>query len=184
MAYGSAFAADGEGEWVAPDGTRVAIRPIRPDDAAREQAFVQALSPQSRQQRFMNAVRELSPVQLAQFTRPDPAREFVLVALLRQEDGVETQLAVARFAIGDDATSCEFAIVVADAWQQRGIGHELMTRLIAEATRRGLRRMSGDVLSDNHGMLALARALGFSVSPAPGEPGVRQVILRLGLPRS
>ncbi len=182
MDYGLASVAEGEGEWIARDGTRVVVRPIGPDDAAREQAFVQALSPRSRQQRFMHAIRELSPVQLARFTRPDPACEFALAALLRAADGVETQLAVARFVTGDDAGSCEFAIVVADAWQQRGLGHELMARLIEEATRRGLRRMVGRVLADNQGMLALARALGFSVAPAPDEPGVRQVILMLGLP--
>ncbi len=61
------------------DGTRVTIRPIGPDDAQREQAFVRGLSPESRYFRFMTTLRELSPEMLDRFTHPDPAREVALV---------------------------------------------------------------------------------------------------------
>ena len=57
------------------------IRPIGPEDARREQAFVRGLSPESRYFRFMNTLRELSPEMLERFTHPDPAREIALVAL-------------------------------------------------------------------------------------------------------
>ena len=63
------------------DGTSVVIRPIGPEDAHREQAFVRGLSPESRYLRFMNTLRELSPEMLERFTHPDPAREIALVAL-------------------------------------------------------------------------------------------------------
>lgn len=169
-------------EWRAPDGTRLLIRPMRPEDAAREQAFVQALSPASRQLRFMNAVRELSPRQLQRFTDPDPAREFALVALRREPGRPDEQVAVARFALDQAGDRCEFAIAVADDWQRRGLGRHLMARLIEAAAARGLRVMWGRVSADNHGMLALARSLGFRISAARDEPGVRQVILRLDRP--
>lgn len=184
MTAASVGAGEAPGDWLAADGTRLAIRPIRPDDAAREQAFVRGLSPDSRQRRFMDAVRELAPAQLARFTRIDPAREVALVAL-RRVDGQredEEEVAVARFATDADGVGCEFAIVVADAWQRRGLGRHLMRRLIEAATRRGLRYIWGQVLADNHGMLALARSLGFAVEPVPQEPGLRRVILMLESP--
>jgi acetyltransferase len=169
-------------QWRAADGERLTIRPMQPGDAAREQAFVQALSSASRHLRFMNAVRELSPRQLQRFTHPDPAREFALVALRQQPGRPDEQVAVARFALDAADEGCEFAIVVADAWQRRGLGRYLMGRLIEAAAARGLHVLWGQVSADNAGMLALARALGFAVTTPGDEPGVRRVILRLDRP--
>jgi L-amino acid N-acyltransferase YncA len=54
-----------------------------------------------------------------------------------------------------------------------------MARLIEAAAARGLRAIWGQVSTENAGMLALARELGFGIRESGGEPGVRQVILRL-----
>jgi acetyltransferase len=179
MTYDPAEAPGASCEWRAADGTRLTIRPMRPEDAAREQAFVQGLSQASKQLRFMNAVRELSPRQLQRFTNPDPAREFALVALRQGAGRPDEQVAVARFALDADGEGCEFALAVADDWQRRGLGRFLMARLIEAAAARGLRIIWGQVSTDNAGMLALARSLGFGIVTQGGEPGVRQVILRL-----
>jgi len=179
MTYSPEHPREPQDVWIAVDGTALVIRPIDPDDAAREQAFVRELSPHSRRLRFMGALRELSPAQLARFTHIDVAREFALVALQRDADGNEVQVGVARFATRADARSCEFGIVIADAWQGRGLGRHLMTRLIRAAAGRGLQRMSGEVLADNHAMLALARSLGFTVEAAAGDPSLRHVVLLL-----
>jgi len=175
-----AVPAETAGEWRAADGARLWIRSIRPDDAALEQAFVRGLSAQSRHLRFMDAIRELSPLQLTRFTRIDLEREVAMVALQRREDGVEEQVAVARFVTLPDGEHCEFALAVADAWQRRGLGRHLMTQLVDLAVQRGLRTMTGEVLAGNDGMLALARSLGFAIEAVPGDPGARRVILTLG----
>jgi acetyltransferase len=168
-----------EGRWTAADGSTLLIRSIRPEDASLEAAFVRDLSPQSRQLRFMSALRELTPLQLERFTRIDPAREVALVALGRDPQGLERQVAVARYVVDATGRRCEFAIAVADAWQRRGLGKHLMERLIAAARRGGLEAISGTVLAGNEGMLALARRLGFTVAALPGEPGLRRVTLML-----
>ncbi len=180
MTYDAPGEEEPASEWRAADGTTLLVRPIQPGDAAREQAFVRALSPASRQLRFMDAVRELSPRQLERFTHPDPARELALVALRRDRREPDDQVAVARFALDDRGACCEFAVVVADDWQRRGLGRHLMTRLIAAATARGLREIRGEVSADNHGMLALARSLGFSTDAMPGDARLRRVSLALG----
>lgn len=145
------------------DGTAIEIRPIRPEDAGIEQEFVRNLSNESRFFRFMDAVRELTPRMLAHFTRLDYDRHMALIAVT-QVDGKEIEIAVARYVVAVDGSSCEFAIVVADAWQGRGIGARLMRSLISAARARGLRTMYGEVLAGNSKMLRFTRRLGFRAS--------------------
>jgi acetyltransferase len=167
------------------DGTPVLIRPIGPEDAAREQAFVRALSPESRYLRFLSTLHELSPEMLDRFTHPDPEREIALVALAAtpardaQTAGEPVQIGVARCVRGPDSRRGEFAIVVADAVQGKGLGTLLMQALLDTARACGVRRMEGLVLATNHRMLALMTALGFAIHTAPDDPRMRLVVKEL-----
>ena len=145
---------------ILPDGTDLAIRPIRPEDAALEQAFVHGLSETSRHFRFAGALQDLSPAMLARFTQIDYDREMALIAVVGQGDA-ETEIGVARYVINPDGESCEFALVVADAWQHKGISHRLMNALMDVARNKGLRHMEGTVPADNRTMLNLVATLGF-----------------------
>jgi acetyltransferase len=163
--------------WQPNQGPPVTLRPIRPEDAAIEQAFVQSLSAESRQLRFMNAMRELTPVMLARFTQIDYDREMALIATI--EDNGEREIGVVRYVTNPDGESCEFALVVADEWQRRGLGRRMMTLLIDVARARGLREMIGHVLAENRSMLRLSESLGFVVGESTEGPQVRHVALAL-----
>jgi len=165
-------------EWRAADGARVVMRPIRPEDAEIEQAFVRKLSPESRYFRFMDTIRELTPQMLVRFTQIDYDREMAFIAVTR-EGNAETEVGVARYVTNPDGSSCEFAIVVADDWQRRGLGRRLMTQLIEVARARGLARMVGHILATNRGMVTLAASLGFNVAESPDDPTVRRATLTL-----
>ncbi len=149
--------------WQLPDGTDVTIRPIRPEDADIEQEFIRNLSDESRYFRFMQSLHELTPTMLVRFTQIDYDREMALVVVTEQ-DGKELELGVARYAINPDGESCEFALVVADQWQHRGIAQQLMTSLMDAARAKGLKVMQGEVLSSNHNMLKLMNKLGFTAT--------------------
>ncbi|TSA48759.1 MAG: GNAT family N-acetyltransferase [Nitrosomonadales bacterium] len=164
--------------WQLADGTDITIRPIRSEDAEIEQAFVRAMSEESRYFRFMDTQRELTPTMLSRFTQIDYDREMALVATV-EEGGREIQVGVARHAINPDGSSCEFAMAVADAWQGHGIGHKLLTSLIEEARDKGLATMEGDVLTSNTNMLQLAQALGFVISSHPEDMMLKRVVKRL-----
>ena len=170
------------------DGTRIVIRPIRPEDREIEKQFVQNLSDETRYFRFLNAIRELSERMLTQFTRIDYFNQMALIAVI-QENGREIEIGVARYIVDPDGRNCEFAIVIADAWQGRGIGSRLMMQLMEAARNRGLETMEGLVLASNHKMLSLMAALGFRIEAAAGEPTLRRVVNQLdvqpaaGLPR-
>jgi acetyltransferase len=159
-------------------GNAVALRPIRPEDAEMEQAFVRRLSAASRYFRFMGAVRELTPTMLMRFTQIDYDREMAFVAVHREGD-CEIEIAVARYITNPDGASCEFAAVVDDAWQRRGLGRIMMQRLIEVARERGLKTMIGYIVANNQGMLALCMRLGFAIEHMSDEADVRRATLTL-----
>jgi acetyltransferase len=162
-----------------PDGTNIVVRPIRPEDAAIEQSFVRNLSERAKYFRFMQTLDELTPSMLARFTQIDYDREMALIAVVSQSDGSEVEVGVCRYVTNPDGKSCEFAIVVADEWQRRGIAHRLMGQLMEAARHRSLEVMEGDILASNHEMLALAVTLGFTVVPSQDDPGIRRANKRL-----
>lgn len=151
------------------DGTPVTLRPICAADARMEQQFVRSLSDETRYFRFMDMLRELSPGMLRQMTEIDYHDRMAFIAVVSHA-GAETQIAVARYAVLPDGESCEFAIVVGDDWQGKGVGAPLMRLLIESARRRGLKTMIGDVLAGNSRMLQFVAKLGFRAAIDPQDP--------------
>ena len=153
------------------DGSEVLIRPIRADDKALEQDFVQHLSPDSRYRRFMSTLKELPPGKLRYLTEIDYVKHLALVAIIEQ-DGVQTEIGVARYVANPDGVSCEFAIALDDAWQGSGLAGILMLTLLDAARARGMQRMEAFILASNDKMIKFAKQLGFSVHRDPDDPGM------------
>ncbi len=156
------------------DGSEITLRPIRPEDAEMEQAFVKSLSEDTRYFRFMDALRELPRSLLVRFTQLDYQREMAIIALTGTGDA-EQQIAVARYTTNPDGESCEFAVVIADAWQGKGLGKTLMRYLMEIAGNRGLNIMEGEVLGANPNMLHLMASLGFTSRTSLEDPAIRMV---------
>jgi len=126
------------------------------------------------------------------FGRRRPGWGLVVISILEVTiiattvaDGAEQQVGVARYVRGDTpetAHVAEFAVVIADAWQHRGVAHKLMRKLIDAAADAGVRQLADITLFDNVAMLALARKLGFKVRRDPGNPNVTQLRLALQAP--
>ncbi|WP_199101956.1 bifunctional acetate--CoA ligase family protein/GNAT family N-acetyltransferase [Aquitalea sp. ASV11] len=150
------------------DGMKVTIRPVRPEDAEMQQEFVRMLSDESRYNRYMSSIKQLSQTMLVRFTQLDYDREMALAMTCETENGEEQQ-AVARFITDPDNEGCEFALEVADKWQGKGIGYILMNALFDAAREQGLTVMRGEVLAGNKGMLKLMHKLGFTVETHPED---------------
>jgi acetyltransferase len=157
----------------AADGTEYRIRPITPDDAERERAFIAGLSAESRYRRFMHALAEASPAFIEQLVHIDRHLHMALVAV--SGDGPDERIVgVARYAADEGGIDCEFAVVVADQWQGRGLGTTLARLLFDYAASQGFRMIYGIVQADNVRMLELARFLGLEVEPPrPRQDTVR-----------
>lgn len=161
--------------WQLADGTDVTVRPIRPEDAQMEQAFVTNLSPESKYFRFMQSLESLTPSMLQRLTQIDYDREMALVAVVKDCTPTASMLGVVRYISNPDRQSCEFALTVADSSQKMGIGRQLMQRLMTVARDRGIEVMEGEVLANNTKMLKLCERLGFRVQTDKDDPEVVQV---------
>jgi acetyltransferase len=156
------------------DGTWITIRPIGPEDAEREQAFVRGLSPESRYYRFMGTLRELSADMLYRFTHPDFRRDLALAALAGSDPDAY-QVGAGQLAVDPDGAAGEFAVMVADHWQNRGVGGRLMSELLRAARALGLKQIWGDILADNRRMLKLMGSQGFDIRRT-ADPLVRRAV--------
>jgi acetyltransferase len=110
----------------------------------------------------------------------DYDREMALVAEVRSASGGREIAAVGRLSRDRDGRNgAEFALLVADAWQKRGVGRALLRRLVEVARREGLARVYADILVSNTGMQHLCEQLGFTIDTLP-DAGVLPAVLELG----
>jgi len=154
------------------DGVSLLIRPIQPEDAERDRAFVARLSPETLYFRFMMPVRELSAAMIERFTQIDYGRELALVGITG-EGAQQMMVAVARITPTTVPARCEFAIVVEDNMHGNGLARALMRRLFDAARSRGYKEMEGAVLRENPRMLKFCESLGFEILPNPDDSNER-----------
>jgi acetyltransferase len=160
------------------DGRAVMIRPIRPEDEPRAREFFDQLSGEARQQRFMKFVHAVSEKLVHFFTHVDYDRHMAFVCEATVAGRPEL-VGESRYIANPDGRSCEFAVVVADAWHKTGVAGLLMEALIRAAQARGFETMEGLVLRENHDMLKFVRALGFEATPDPVESTMMRVEKKL-----
>lgn len=160
------------------DGSHVLVRPIKPEDRERENAFIGRLSPEARHFRFLGEMREASPALLDQLVNVDHHNDVALVALVH-DDGELREVGVSRYSTSGDDKQCECAVTVADDWRHRGLAVVLMRHLIDVARRNGFRRMFSMDSAANEAMRELASYLGFDRKRDPED--ATQVIHTLEL---
>ncbi|WP_296223727.1 GNAT family N-acetyltransferase [Ralstonia sp. UBA689] len=162
--------------WTMHDGSVATVRPILPQDAPLEAALVEGLSSESRYARFLVGGGRLSDEMLAAYTQIDYVNHMALIVSVACADGSgEVLIADGRFVIEDGVA--EFAMLVADAWQGKGVGRRLFATLVRAARASGAREVFGEVLSTNRRMIGLARDAGFRVATVPGDATVCTVRL-------
>ena len=146
--------------WLCQDGRSVLLRPIRPEDEPLERALIAGLSPESSRFRFFQIIKDITHNMLSRFCNIDYDREMAIIAEYTLGD-VRREVGVSRLII-ESKDRAEFAVVVADDFQNCGLGLKLCDMLIGIAQDRGLRSIFGIVLNDNVKMINLARKLGFT----------------------
>ncbi|MFP5309985.1 MAG: GNAT family N-acetyltransferase [Actinomycetes bacterium] len=171
-----------EHDHVLPDGTTIHLRRLRPDDRQRLFGMWERTSEASRRARFHGPF-DLTDENVGRFTDLDPDHQFAVAATLgRGED--ERVVAVARYERDpDEPGHAEFAALVEDDQQGRGIGTVIVREVAQQALEDGVRRLSGDVLADNARMLRLIRDIGleFHSVHEPGGGSVVRADLELGI---
>jgi len=165
---------------VLPDGTRILVRPLKPEDAALYPAFASDVTLNDARLRFFAPVNKLSEGRIAQLTRLDYSRAMAFIAI---EEATGEMLGVVRLH-RDGKNGGEFAVIVRSSLKGNGLGWLLMQRMIEYAKAKALKQVQGHVLAENKAMLRMCERLGFRIADDPTEPGVKTVTLPLEQPEA
>jgi acetyltransferase len=102
--------------------------------------------------------------------------EMALVALHTNAAGEPEIVGVGRLLMERNRNEAEFAVLVSDEFQGRGMGTELLRRLVEIGRREHIARIVGYILSNNSAMLHACKYLGFRHEHEFGDPMVRSII--------
>ncbi len=163
--------------WTLKDGTGVTIRPIRPEDEPAMVHFHETLSERSVYYRYfhlINLEQRITHERLTRICFIDYDREMALVAERRNPATGESEiLGVGRMSKVFGTNEAEVAVLISDAWQGRGLGKELLARLLIVGADEKLDRLTADILPDNRDVQRLCEKLGFSLKHSLDDEVVR-----------
>jgi len=162
------------------DGSRVLLRPIRPEDEPNHHALIAQTEKEDLRFRFFTAIGEMSHAQMARLTQIDYVREMAFIAVPADDPARET-LGVVRIVADADNHTAEYAILVRSDTHGAGVGRCLMEKIIRYCRARGIHRIVGDVLAANRPMLKLAEELGFKRARFV-DADIVELVLELGAP--
>jgi len=158
------------------DGTYVLVREIQPGDAPALQRLVSRLSEQTIHLRYFGPMKQLSDKQARYFAEVNGQDRYALVAL--DPENEEEVVAVVRYDREKGTDRAEYAALVEDRLQGRGLGIALTRSLIEAARERGIRDFEALVLPENRAMLHLLRSLGLP-ERVRQEDGIRRISVDL-----
>ncbi len=141
------------------DGTRVPVRRVRVGDAAALQRLVGRSSDRSVELRFFGPLKALSDDMARRFADVDGRDKFALVAL--NPESPEEIVGVVRYARVGDQDGAEYAALIEDRFQGKGLGIRLTRCLIEAARENGIGYLYALVKRENADMLRLLRHLDF-----------------------
>ncbi|MEQ9234677.1 bifunctional acetate--CoA ligase family protein/GNAT family N-acetyltransferase [Coleofasciculus sp. E2-BRE-01] len=159
--------------WQLNDGTPITIRPIRPEDEPLIVQFHQTLSEESVYLRYfslMKLSRRIAHERLTRICFIDYDREMALVADYKNpQTGEHEILGVARLSKMHGINEGEFAMLISDPYQRRGLGTELLKRIIQVGRQEKLTRITADILAENVPMQKVAEKVGFHLERAGND---------------
>jgi len=168
-----AYPAEFESTATLSDGSRVFVRPIRPDDEPLMREMFYSFTEQTVHLRFHTFVRAMPHDRLQVFCNVDYDTEMALIGLVGEGEEQEV-VAVARYIADPAKQVAELAFVIRDDWQRKGLGTYLFCRLTETARSNGISRFEADVLVDNSGMLKIFHRSGLGIRTTT-EAGVVHV---------
>ena len=157
------------------DGTEIFLRPIKETDDSLLLELFNSLSRETVHLRFFSTLKYMPKEQLEKLTHIDYDKQMAIVALL-QTDGRERMVAVGRYNLmGDEPGAAEFAIVVQDALQGRGIGSTVLYHLAHVAKLQNVRVIVGYIMNENRRMFGALKKSRLTMSQKFWDRGITRV---------
>jgi acetyltransferase len=145
---------------------KVFLRPIMAEDEPRHKKFIDDLSENTKRYRFFKVIDKTRGDFVKRYTQIDYAREIGIIAEI-EDEGVKKTIGVARL-IGDPLdNTAEFAIVVSDCWQNKGLGSKLLEHMISIARKEKIKTIYLAFLADNVAIRGLIKKHGFTIEERP-----------------
>ncbi|GAB4505411.1 MAG: bifunctional acetate--CoA ligase family protein/GNAT family N-acetyltransferase [Anaerolineales bacterium] len=168
--------------WTTKDGAPVVIRPIRPEDEALMQRFHASLSDRTVYLRYLSPMllsARTTHERLARITHNDYDREIALV-VEGEENGEKAIFGVARLSkLHGTNEEARFSMLISDAYQGKGLGKELLTRIIQIGRGERIKRIIALMSPDNEAMKSLCRKAGFSSFELDTQNGMLKAQIEL-----
>lgn len=163
-----------------PDGTPVVVRPLRPEDQTQIHDGFEHLSNETKHRRFLAVMKRLPPLHEHAITHVDGRNHLAWGIGVRDRDGHEIGIGVARL-VRDPAlpTHGEYAIVVVDEWQRRGVGKVLTRALAARSLQVGITHWTAVMFLDNRAVQEVLADVAEEVARRVPSPGVGEIEYRL-----
>ena len=150
------------------EGVEFTLRPIRPEDEPKMIAFHEKLSEQSVYLRYFRAFNLEQRTEHERLTRicyVDYDRSIALVAETADpKTGQQEIVAAGRLTRLQNPEEAEFAMLVRDDFQRRGVGTQLLSHLLEFGANEGIQRVVAYMLPENRGMIEISEKLGFAMS--------------------
>lgn len=162
-------------QWKLKDGTPVTLRPVKPEDENLFSEFFKSFSGETMRFRFFQIIKEATHETLTKYCNIDYDREIAIVAELQHEK--RKLIGVVRLIREPGGNTGEFAVVVGDEWQGKGLGAKLLDYIIDIGKDMKLETIYGYLISDNVKMIHLCTQKGFEMKPA--EEGIMKGVLKL-----
>lgn len=165
--------------WTMKDGTTVTIRPIRPEDEPLAVQFHTGLSEESIYFRYFHMMKLQTRVaheRLSRLCFIDYDREIALIAIHKDpQTGEQQMIGVARLTNWHWRDEAEFSLLISDRFQCKGLGTQLLSRLLQVGRDEQLHYITAEILSENRAMQHICKKLGFRLEPKSEESIVKVV---------
>jgi acetyltransferase len=144
------------------DGTRVLLRPIKPEDEPLWHEMLAVSSRESIRMRFRYIFKETTHEMAVPYCFIDYDREMAIVAEVGK-DGERKMIGVGRLVADPDLWTAEYAVFVADPWQNNGLGGTLTDYCLEIAQNWGIKKVVAETTPDNIRMLTIFQRRGFQL---------------------
>ena len=153
--------------WEMRNGTKVKIRPIRPEDEPLIIKFHHTISEESVYFRYFHLIklsRRIAHERLTRLCFIDYDRQIALVADYKNPHTQQHEiLAVGRLSKLNGKQEAEFALIISDRHQCQGLGSELLGQLLQIGRDEHLKKISAEILAENTAMQHVCKKLGFHI---------------------